>query len=73
MAAKNKRVKATHDRASQHREELLQESRSLLASGKVREARAVERRANQVDQLVGALESDLTAESQLEGQGPRAH
>lgn len=73
MAAKNKRVKKTHERASQHREELLQESRSLMASGKVREARATEARANQVDQLVGALESDLLAESQPEGQAPRGH
>jgi hypothetical protein len=73
MAAKNKRVKGTHERASHHREELLQEARSLMAQGKVREARAVDRRANQVDQLVGALESDLLAESQPEGQVRREH
>jgi hypothetical protein len=73
MAAKNKRIKRTHERASQHREELLQESRSLLAAGKVREARAVEGRAHQVEQLVGALESDLSAESQPEGQAGRGH
>jgi hypothetical protein len=64
MAARNKRVTGTHERASQHREELLQEARSLMAAGKVREAHAVDRRANQVDQLVGALKSDLSAESQ---------
>lgn len=73
MAAKNKRVKATHDRASHHREELLQEARELMAGGKVREARAVEGRANQVDQLVGALDSDLLAESQLSSWDPRGH
>jgi hypothetical protein len=73
MAAKNKRVRGTHDRASHHREELLQEARSLLAEGKVREARAVESRATQVDQLVGALDSDLLAESQLVSQEPRGH
>lgn len=73
MAARNKRVKGTHDRASHHRDELLQEARSLLADGKVREARAVEGRAHQVDQLVGALDSDLLAESQLGGQDSRRH
>jgi hypothetical protein len=66
MAARNKRVKRTHERASRHRDELLQEARSLMADGRVREARAVEARANQVDQLVGALGSDLLAESQPE-------
>jgi len=66
MAARNKRVKKTHERASQHRDELLQEAHSLMADGRVREARAVEARANQVDQLVGALGSDLLAESQAE-------
>jgi hypothetical protein len=73
MSAKNKRIKGTHQRASRHREELLQEARSLLAGGKVRESRAAEARANQVDQLVGALDSDLLAESQLEGEDPRGH
>jgi len=71
MAARNKRVKVTHDRAAHHREELLQEARSLMAEGKVREARAVEGRANQVEQLVGALDSDLLAESQISSADPR--
>lgn len=62
MAAKNKRIRTTHLRASQHRSELLEEARSLMATGKVREARAVESRAGQLGQLVGALESDLRAE-----------
>ena len=73
MAARNKRVNVTHDRAAQHREELLQQARALMAEGKVREARAVEGRANQVDRLVGALDSDLLAESQLSGQDFRRH
>jgi hypothetical protein len=62
MAAKNKRVHTTHSRASQHREELLDEARSLMAGGRVREARAIESRAGQVRQLVNALESDLRSE-----------
>ena len=73
MAAKNKRVKRTHQLASQHRDELLQEARSLMAAGRVGEARAVEGRASQVDQLVGALGSDLLAESQIEDEGPKGH
>ena len=48
-----------HLRAAHHREELLEEARALLAAGKVREARAVEKRAGQVEQLVGALEADI--------------
>ena len=48
-----------HFRASHHREELLEEARALMAAGRVREARAVEKRAGQVEQLVGALESDI--------------
>jgi len=45
-------------RASRHRQDLLDEARALLAEGRVREARAVEKRASQVEQLVSALESD---------------
>jgi phosphate uptake regulator len=67
MAAKNKRAHGTHSRASQHRSILLEEARSLLSAGKVGAARAVERRANQVDQLVGALESDVREELQERG------
>jgi hypothetical protein len=48
-----------HFRAAHHREELLEEARALMAAGKVREARAVEKRAGQVEQLVGALEADI--------------
>jgi hypothetical protein len=66
MAAKNKpRVRdsapgqsETLLRASDVREHLLEEARTLRAAGKIREARGVEKRAAQVDQLVGALEAD---------------
>jgi hypothetical protein len=73
MAAKNKRVHRTHSRAAQHRADLLEEARSLLAAGRVREARAVESRAGQVDQLVGALESDIRAETQDGGDSVGRH
>jgi hypothetical protein len=69
MAAKSKptRIGARDDvpqqsgilvRASDVREHLLEEARALRAAGKIREARGVEKRAEQVDQLVGALEVD---------------
>jgi hypothetical protein len=69
MAAKSKpvRTRARDDvpqqsdillRASDVREHLLEEARTLRAAGKIREARGVEKRAAQVDQLVGALEAD---------------
>lgn len=72
MAAKNKPTRArAPDEASQQpsmlvrasdvREHLLEEARDLRAAGKIREARGVEKRAAQVDQLVGALESDRPA------------
>ena len=67
MAARNKRAPRTHQRAAQHRDDLLEEARTLMAAGRIREARAVESRAGQVQQLVGALESDLKAEAQLAG------
>jgi hypothetical protein len=59
MAAKNQRLPDMHLRASQHREELLEEARSLRRDGKIREAKGVEKRAQQVDQLVGALEGEV--------------
>jgi hypothetical protein len=67
-AAQNPAVRTdsgTYFRASQHRDELLQEARALMAAGKVREARAVEKRAGQVLQLLGALESDVPAASRV--------
>jgi hypothetical protein len=59
MAAKNKRLPEMHSRASQHREELLKEAGGLRREGKIREAKGVEKRAQQVDQLVGALEGEV--------------
>jgi len=80
MAAKSKpnRVNARDDtsqqsdmlvRASDVREHLLEEARALRAAGKIREARGVENRAAQVDQLVGALEADHHSP----GKSPIAH
>jgi hypothetical protein len=60
MAAKtNRRTFGTHLRASQHRDELLEEARKLQRTGRIREARSIEKRAAQVEQLVGALEAEL--------------
>ncbi len=61
MAAKNKRttISGMHARASQHREGLLEEARVLRRGGKIREAKGVESRAQQVEQLVGALEGEV--------------
>jgi hypothetical protein len=66
MAANNKptsRASAVdesgmYDRASRYRQELMEEVRVLRRSGKIREARGVESRMQQVEQLIGALESD---------------
>jgi hypothetical protein len=70
MAAKSKRttVPGMQVRASQHREELLEEARALRRDGKIREAKGVESRAQQVEQLVGALEGEVAqAESRSGG------
>jgi len=61
-----------HFRASHHREDLLEEARSLMAAGRVREARAVEKRAGQVEQLVGALETEIRSGSRRPGEGDSA-
>lgn len=69
MAAKSKPTRARtrddvpeqpgiHLRASHLREDLLEEARTLRAAGKIRQARGVEKRAAQVEQLLGALEAD---------------
>jgi hypothetical protein len=73
MAAKNKRSHRSttlahdsvglHSRASQLRDDLLEEAKDLQASGRIREARAVERRAAQAEQLAGALETELRVAS----------
>jgi hypothetical protein len=73
MAARNKRTRSPdpseesrdsfglYARASRHRDDLLEEARELQAAGRIREARAVEKRASQVTQLVEALESETRA------------
>ena len=51
-------AKTTYFRASQHRDGLLEEALELRRAGRIREARSVEKRAAQVEQLVGALEAE---------------
>jgi hypothetical protein len=58
-------AKTTHLRASQHRDGLLQEALELRRAGRIREARSIEKRAAQVDQLVGALEAEIKPPSPL--------
>ena len=48
----------TYSRASRYREELAEEARTLRRAGKIRAAKGVENRVHQVEQLLGALESD---------------
>lgn len=70
MAAKNKRtIRDTVSRASHHRDDLIEEARALMAAGRVREARAVEGRAGQVKQLLGAMEWELQVGSDEPGYG----
>jgi len=45
-------------RASRYREELAEEARTLRRAGKIRAARGVESRVQQVEQLLGALEGE---------------
>jgi hypothetical protein len=45
-------------RTSRYREELAEEARTLRRAGKIREARGVEGRVQQVEQLLGALEGE---------------
>jgi len=45
-------------RASRYREELVDEARTLRRAGKIRAAKGVESRVQQVDQLLGALEGE---------------
>jgi hypothetical protein len=47
-----------HLRALRHREELVEEARALRRAGKIREAKGVEKRVQQVEQLLGALEGE---------------
>ena len=45
-------------RASRYREELAEEARALRRAGKIRAAKGVEGRVQQVEQLLGALEGE---------------
>jgi hypothetical protein len=45
-------------RTSRYREELAEEARTLRRSGKIRAAKGVEGRVQQVEQLLGALEGE---------------
>ena len=45
-------------RASRYREELADEARTLRRAGKIRAAKGVENRVQQVEQLIGALQSE---------------
>lgn len=78
MAAKNKRSSIPDGaaaiarsssgllfRAAQHRDDLLDEVRTLQAAGRVRQARALQKRAEQIGQLVGALETEVGAQDAL--------
>lgn len=68
MAAKSKRPSGDttlpeegsgmYLRASRHREDLMEEARALRRAGKIRAAKGVESRVQQVDQLLGALEGE---------------
>jgi len=68
MAAKSKRPSgdmttseegsSMYLRASRHREDLVEEARALRRAGKIRAAKGVESRVQQVDQLLGALEGE---------------
>ena len=50
-------------RASKRHEELMEEVRALRRAGKIRESKGVEGRAQQVEQLIGALEGAVPASS----------
>jgi hypothetical protein len=68
MAAKSKRPSGDairseegsgmYRRATRRREDLMEEAQALRRAGKIRAAKGVESRVQQVDQLLGALESE---------------
>ena len=58
MTASTKRTSGTFLRASRYREELAEEARTLRRAGKIRAAKGVESRVQQVEQLLGALEHE---------------
>ena len=52
-----------YSRASRYREDLVEEARTLRRSGKIRAAKGVESRVQQVEQLIGALEGERPSRS----------
>jgi hypothetical protein len=71
MTAKTNRISRTtagddtdmQFRAAKRHEELVEEVQALRRAGKIRESRGVEGRAQQVEQLLGALEGAVPASS----------
>jgi hypothetical protein len=51
-------------RTSRYREELAEEARTLRRAGKIRAAKGVEGRVQQVEQLLGALEGERSGEAE---------
>lgn len=70
MTASSKRTPGTgaledsglFSRTSKYREELAEEARTLRRAGKIRAAKGVEGRVQQVEQLLGALEGEGTGD-----------
>jgi hypothetical protein len=64
MTAKTRRTSqeeasGIRSRASKRHEELVEEVQALRRAGKIRESKGVEGRAQQVEQLLGALEGSV--------------
>ena len=58
MTANTRRTPPMFLRATRYREELADEARILRRAGKIRAAKGVEGRVQQVEQLLGALEGE---------------
>ena len=61
MTATTKRTSPIFGRTTRYREELAEEARTLRRAGKIRAAKGVEGRVQQVEQLLGALEGESPA------------
>jgi len=61
----------TYLRALRCREELMEEARTLRRAGKIRAARGIEGRAQQVEQLLGALDGERPAALRNPFEDPR--
>jgi hypothetical protein len=55
-----RRIISLHAEASQHRDELLEEARELLAAGNVREAKRLMRTAAEIHSQLNALETQMS-------------